>query len=111
MTDTIVNERSTYSTTISWEDGDGNKVALDTLKWSLVKHDGTIVNNRENEEITDPDNEEKITISGDDTAILDGYGIEQRWLIFEATYTDNNGVTQTLTGSKDFAIRNLKKVT
>ena len=107
---TQVNEKSTYTVTVSWKDSDGNLISLDSLKWSLVTYEGTTVNSRDQVEITNPDNEQKITLSGDDLAILDNRGIEQRWLITEATYTDNDGATRPLTGSYQFSIKNLKKV-
>lgn len=105
-----VNEKSTFTITVSWKDGDGNLISLDSLKWSLVKSNGTIVNDREQEEVTNPDDEQKITLSGDDLAILDGEELEKRWLITEATFTDNDGTTRPLTGSYQFYVKNLRKI-
>jgi hypothetical protein len=111
-TDTKATEMSTFIVKASFYDDEDQEVAPDTMAWSLTDEDGNIVNNREDIEISGPEQVEYIVLFGNDLAILDGeHGEEERNLVFEGTYTSNRGSDLPLNGQYTFYVRGIKKVT
>lgn len=80
-------ELSTYAITTLFADEDGADLAPDTATWTLTKMDGTVVNSRENVEISSPTASEKVVLQEDDLAILDGGLLEDRVFTVKATYS------------------------
>lgn len=103
-------EQSTYVITPAFTDEDGAAVVPDSVTWSLVKADGTIVNDKEDEPET-PAASIDILLSGDDLAILDGADREQRYLVVEFIYDSTLGANLPGKDMAIFRVRNLKKVT
>jgi len=79
-------EKSSFKITATFYDESGNAVAPDTLTWTLTDENGSVVNNREDVNISSPQSSESILLSGDDLAI-DGNDPVERIITFEGTYT------------------------
>lgn len=103
-------EKSTFIITIAFTDDDGNSVAPATMVWSLVDTNGEVINDRDQVEITDPDNREDIVLTGDDLVITESRSQVPRWLVFEGTYNSDAGNGLYLKDQVKFYIDNLKKV-
>ena len=108
-------EGSTFIVTAAFTDEDGSAVAPDTLAWSLVDRNGTVINDRENVSVGGspslPSSSEDIVLFGDDLALADGYDEEERYLVLEGTYTSDAGTGLPLKDHLKFYVVNLKKVT
>jgi len=105
-------EKSSFLVTAGFTGLDGAAIVPVTIVWSLVEADGTAVNSRDQVAIATPAASIGILLSGDDLAILDGKGYEERYVVLEwtfddATYGDN------LPGKDQvkFNVVNLRKVT
>ena len=71
MLSVTMDEGGAYVITISCTDEDGNAKNPKTLNWTLTTEDGqTIINNREDVEITNPTSEEVVVLNGDDCMVL-----------------------------------------
>lgn len=102
-------EESTYVLTITLKDHNGDKIDdsdVTSLKWSLTDENGTVINSREDVEITSPTNTESIALTGDDLALS---GVSRtRIVTFEATYDGGDlGATLYLKESAKFQIDDL----
>lgn len=102
-------EESTLVVTASFEDEEGSAVVPDSLKWSLVNRDGSVVNGRDNVEVTSLSSEVDIVLSGDDLA-KDGPGEVERWIVLQATYTSTLGSGLPLKDQAAFYIVDLKSI-
>lgn len=90
---TEANERSTFVITASLRDEDGAPIVPQAADWTLAKLDGSIVNGRGRVPIPAPAHTMKITLNGDDTAILDGLPVEERAFILRGVYSGGRPFT------------------
>jgi len=100
-------DKSTYIVNCAFKDENGDAVAPNTLKWTLTDGDGTVVNNRQDEEVSSPTSSEDIVLSGDDLKHSDG---KWRVLTVKATYDSDAGSDLPLNESAKFQIDDLISV-
>lgn len=104
-------EKSTFVITAAFTDEDGTSVAPQTATWTLSDDGGTIINSREQVEISSPTSSEDIVLSGDDLALQTGEtNLGTRVLTIEATYNSDLGAGLPLNGSVIFTVDNLIKI-
>lgn len=88
----VAKEGGTFPITVSFEDEDGTAMTPDTLNYSVVDIDGTIINGRDEVAVTSPSSSETIILQGDD---LPAYEVDgdytHLWLVLTGTYTSNIG--------------------
>lgn len=110
---TDIVEKSTAIITASFEDEDGIAVTPDTLTWTLTDVDGTVINSKEDEELT-PATSVDIVLSGDDLAFQSAESGKKRVtrkLLVEGAYTSDAGAGLPIKDEVQFTIRNLTAVT
>ena len=105
-------ERGTYAITVNFTDETGASVTPNAgLNWSLVKEDmATIVNSREEIEITTPSTSEIIVLSGADLALDAGHTMQWRYVVIEGTYNSTLGNNLPLKDHVKFPIVDIAKV-
>lgn len=105
-------ENGTFAITVSFTDEDGNAVVPNSpLTWSLTKSDRqTIVNNREDIQITTPATSVTIVLSGADLAKDTGKLVSWRYLVIEGTYNSTLGNDLPLKDHLRFPIVDIAKV-
>lgn len=84
------NELSTYAVKVTVRDENGNLATPTDLSWTLKDLAGTVVNDREDEEIYAPGSVSYITLTGNDLAI-DGYFSARRVLTVTGHYDSSLG--------------------
>lgn len=100
-------DRSTYVVTVGFFDEAGAPVVPDSVKWTLSKADGTVVNQRD-QVAAQPETSLEILLSGDDLdAAADG---PVRVVTVEATYTSTLGAGLPLNAACSFSVENLVRV-
>jgi len=111
LLETHAKEKGTYGIVATFKDDAGNAVAPDTATWTLTDEDGTVINSREDVEISSPESSETVVLSGDDLQIQSKEsGDVVRVFTIEATYTSSLGSGLPLNGSCRFVIDNLAAV-
>jgi len=104
-------EKSTFVIIVAFTDEDGDAVSPVTANWTLSDGGGTIINSREQVEISSPTSSEDIVLSGDDLALRAGEtNLGARILTIEATYNSDLGDGLPLNGSVIFTVDNLIKI-
>lgn len=105
-------ENGTFAITVSFTDEDGNAVVPNSpLTWSLTKSDRvTIVNSREDVQITPPATTVTILLTGDDLAKDAGQLVSWRYLVIEGTYNSTLGNDLPLKDHLRFPIVDIAKV-
>ena len=96
-------ESGTYAVTMAFTDDDGIAVSPSTLLWTLTDLNGTVMNSRENVEISSPSTTATITLSGDDLKIINRAAPE-RILLVHGTYSSDLGVGLPIRESVIFVI-------
>lgn len=108
----LVVEESSLILTVSLKDEDGALVdneAITSMTWTLLDHNGTVVNEREDvvpESITNP---LTILLYGDDLS-LDTVSSTSRILHVHAEYTSNYGIVLPVNEELHFTITDLFSV-
>jgi hypothetical protein len=101
-------DKSTYVVTATFTDEDDNAVAPQTLTWTLTDESGTVINSREDVDVSSPGTSEDFVLSGDDLAVADG---STRLLTIEATYNSDAGSDLPIRDQVRFTIEDLTAVT
>lgn len=101
------NDQSTFVITVSFFDEDGDPVTPNIVQWSLRNENDAIINDRELEDITVPDDTLEIVLSGDDLKYSEG---ALRALTIYATYDSTLGNDLPLNDEVTFYIANLRGV-
>ncbi|MFP4017968.1 MAG: hypothetical protein ACLFUH_01855 [Bacteroidales bacterium] len=86
---------------------------METLKWTLTDKKGTVINDRDGENVDSPGSEAEIELFDEDLALTDEESDQNsvyRYLIAEATYLNNEGVERPLTTQQKFVVINLKSI-
>jgi hypothetical protein len=110
--DIVAKEKSTLKVTVAFTDEDGNAVTPTALTWTLTDSAGTVINDREDEEVATPGASNAIALSGNDLAIQSGEAgtyVERRILV-EAVYTSDLGAGLPLKWAGAFLVENLAGV-
>jgi hypothetical protein len=97
-------DKSTYIVTCSFSDENGDAVVPNTLTWTLTDEDGTVINDREDVEVSVPAASYDIVLSGDDLKYSDSW---YRVLTIEATYDSDAGDDLPLRESCKFSVDDL----
>ena len=100
LLDTLAVEEGTYPALIAFRDEDGDEITPDTITWTLVDPDETVINDRLNIPVVTPAADITIVLSGDDLAKETELFHEPRILHIHATYTSDLGAA--LPWNKDF---------
>lgn len=106
-------EKSTIAITASFEDEDGNDVTPTEATWTLTDDNGTVINSREQVEISSLSTSVTVVLKGDDLQILSGEASEEvatRHFLIEALYNSSLGDGLPLNKSCVFPVYNLKYV-
>jgi len=109
-------EESTLVIQTSFTNEDGEAETPLTLTWTLTDENGTVINSREDVEVSSPAASNDIVLSGDDLSMLAAevtagdITVERRFLV-EATYNSDLGADLPLKDVVRFQIRNLVGVT
>ena len=105
------NEQGTAIITHAFTDFSGTSMVPNTIVWSLLEADGTVVNSRQQVIVATPAASIDVVLSGDDLAILDSQKIELRYLVIEYTFDDST-YGNNLPGKEEveFRIINLRKI-
>lgn len=94
----------------AFTDEEGTAVSPDSLNWTLTDGNETVINSRENVEVTGPDlsSSVEIVLSGDDLAVQsEETDFElKRILWLEGTYTSTYGSSMPLRKAVAFFIEN-----
>lgn len=104
-------EKSTFVVIATFTDEDGDLIQPKTLKWTLTNSQGTVINSRENVEVSSPSSEQNIVLSGKDLKMESQSSLkEDRYLIVQGTYDSTYGTDLPLKASCWFKVTNLKAV-
>jgi len=96
-------EGSTYIIQMDFYDQDGNLVSPATMFWTLRDENESIVNEREEIEISSPSSTEYVVLGREDT-LLSGKSDGKRYIICEGTYdspTYGSGIPLTKSATFD----------
>ena len=106
-------EKSTYVVTLAFKDEDNDPVTPASGTWTLTDEDGTVINSREDIEISGLSTSNDVVLSGDDLAVSSGFaGVsEKRIFTFEGTYNSDLGVGLPLKDQLIFPVYNLGAIT
>ena len=100
-------ERGIFPIEFTFRDDAGAPQAPDSVAWSLIRLDGSIINERENVEIAEMDATLQIVLQGDDLALFASDNCIRRVLI-KATYSSLTiGNDLPFTDEIEFEIENL----
>jgi hypothetical protein len=97
ITATKAIEESTLAVDVEFKNEAGNAVAPVTATWTLSDNKGNIINEREDEAISNPSSSETIVLSGDDLEVQSG---ERDFAdrIFTLEWTYNSALGNDLPG-------------
>jgi hypothetical protein len=113
ITDRIT-EKGTVFFAVSFEDEDGAPVTPATFFWSLTDKRGTVINDKDREEVTSlTSSTVTIALTGDDLQVLDSESSRafvHRRLVVEATYTGALGAGYPVNDVAAFVVTNLTKI-
>lgn len=108
---THAREEGTMVINCAFEDEDDNSVSPQTMYWTLSDTDGTIINSREDEEVSSPAASEDIVLTGDDLAFQSDEEIGAvRILLVYGTYNSSAGNGLNFKKSAQFTIDDILKV-
>jgi len=108
----IAKEKSTYVVTCVMTDSTGAAVIPSSITWTLSKDADTIINDRENVEVSVPASTIKIVLSGNDLAVLpsENNTSVERILTVNAVYDSDLGSNLPIKDSAKFWIENITNV-
>lgn len=105
-------EEDTYAIVATFTDENGDPATPATATWTLTNMEGTIINGRENVNITSPSSEETIVLSADDLALdTDEVGGANRILTVKATYNGSLGNGLPMNDSAYFFVKDITPIT
>jgi len=103
-------EGSSLGITVSFFDDDGNAETPDSANWTLTDGDGTVINEKEEESISNPSTSNTITLSGADLDLLatETGEVAVRRFVVQAVYNSDLGNNLPMVEAVAFSIRNVK---
>jgi len=102
----VAGERSRYRVLLEVRDLDGNVVKPSSLKWTLTDRAGTVINNRLDQVVTNPQAAHPLILYGADLQVSEGTANVERVLLIEATYTEGGTAGMPYNHEYRFLIRN-----
>lgn len=100
-------ENSTFVVNVAFTDEDGEPKAPVTMLWTLTDEEGTVINDREDVQISSPTESEDIVLSGLDLGLSVS---AERYLLVYGTYNSTLGVGLPYKDQVRFVIEDLVAV-